>query len=1064
MPPKTRRMTSKEPPVSTSSLTEVLSSASKANTTVMATSSKRKLTSKEKGKKKAPVLEDSPEPEDEPERRRRQLVKELTTIPTFAGVKLKQSANNWEDWSAELRIVLRKHRAEIYILGDEYEPDEDSSPIDWTNWSCNHAMICGFILESIDTAERRPFQELYNVRRLWEAVAKLYNCGGPLSKVELFAKILSRPFSWDTPIIDQYRTIMDNGVDKVFADPIPSKDEIGLMVMLYLMNNSDMVTELRSARTALMYKPTTSRLDILQQLLDAERDRANRPTQSFALAATSQTTASSSLTIPPLPTSSAKVRCTNPNCNLLGHDIAWCIRPGGGMEGKTVEEVKALRAKGKKNFKKKPVPAKFTIKGKNYMVDSDTGLVFAEVSPSKALPTARVEPLAAFVADSMCDADIEELANAAGEAICGIDVSDLAGVTSLFPSSFLLDSGCTVHMSPSLSDFVNIHATSDRRVRGVNGSPIDAKGVGDIHLRVDGSDSVLILKDALYVPDANVRLVSVAALTEDIPGSVLFSDNEAVVYDAQRQVVVTGTRVLGRKLWRLNAHSIQIDSANIAAPVPDLEQWHRRLRHANNQAIYDMATKSLVTGMHIDLSTAPPKCDACILGKQTRRHVPSTRTHAKSTRRLEIVWVDLAGPQEVASANGNLYFMNIVDDFSSYPWTYVLRQKSDALPVFQAWADKAEAECGECIGLIRSDNGELRSKEMDRWCFERRYKREYTAPYTSAHIGKVERMHLTIANKARAMRIQANLPENRWDEFVKTASYLTARTYTRSTGCTPYELWFGHRPDLAHLREIGARAFTLILNKHNPKIRARSMECVMIGYSEDSKAYRLYHREMGKVIVSYHVDFIELISARPHVLPKPRVVDIPSVPIVPSSSPPPVGAPVVIADPTPVLPRRSPRLAGGFSDPSLFSEPIVADALSVADSVPPFGAQSDPRIRKANKRQRQELRVALRGIPDVMTDAEGDSALTAMLDSVVFPAGEIIVNPVAPSDPRTIQEALTRPDADLWKASIMDELTSLRERQVFTLVPRSEVPTGRVILDSKFVFVTKADGLWAGLH
>ncbi|KAJ3568085.1 hypothetical protein NP233_g5941 [Leucocoprinus birnbaumii] len=829
-----------------------------------------------------------------------------------SGTKLKQSANNWEDWSAKLRIVLCKHRTEIYILGDEYKPDEDSSPIDWTNWLCNHAMICGFVLKSIDVAKQCYFQELYNA-----AIAKLYNRGRPLSKVELFAKILLKPFSWETPIIDQYRTIMDNGVNKILSDPIPSKDEIGLMVMLYLMNNSDMVMELQSVRTALMYKPTTSHLGILQQLLNAKHDCANRPTQSFALTATSQMTAASSSTIPPLPTSSAKVQCMNPNCNLLGHNIAWCIRPGGGMEGKTVEEVKALHAKGKKNFKKKPVPAKFTIKGKNYMIDSDTGLVFAEVSLSKTSPTAHVESLASFVANSMCDADIEELANTAGEAV------------------------------------------------------------------------------ALYVPDTNVHLVSVAALTENIPGSVLFSDNEAIVYDAQHQVVATVTCVLGRKLWRLNAHSIQINSANIAAPVPNLEQWHCHLRHANNQAIYDMATKSLVTGMHVDLSTAPPKCDACILGKQTCKHVLSTHTHAKSTRRLEIV----------------------------YPWTYVLRQKSNALPVFQAWVDKAEAECGERIGLIRSDNGELRSKEMDCWCFECHYKREYTAPYTSAHIGKVECMHLTIANK--------------------TASYLTAHTYTRSTGCTPYELWFGHRPNLAHLQEIGAQAFTLILNKHNPKIRAHSMECIMIGYSEDLKAYRLYHQKTGKVIVSYHVDFIESIDTQPHVLPKPQVIDIPSLPTVPSSPPPPVEAPVVVVDPTPVLPQCSPRLAGGFLDPSLFSEPIIADTLSVANSVPPFGAQSDPQTRKANKQQQWELRVALQRVPDVEYDAEEDSALTAMLDSVALPAGEIT--------------ALAHPDADLWKASIVDELTSLCERQVFTLVPHSDIPAGHVILDSKFVFVTKAD-------
>ena len=49
----------------------------------------------------------------------------------------------------------------------------------------------------------------------------------------------------------------------------------------------------------------------------------------------------------------------------------------------------------------------------------------------------------------------------------------------------------------------------------------------------------------------------------------------------------------------------------------------------------------------------------------------------------------------------------------------------------------------------------------------------------------------------------------------------------------------------------------LIQNKNNLKIYERSYECVLIGYSLNSKAYWLYHCPTHKIIVSYHVDFIE---------------------------------------------------------------------------------------------------------------------------------------------------------------------------------------------------------------
>ncbi|KAF9067036.1 hypothetical protein BDP27DRAFT_1148414, partial [Rhodocollybia butyracea] len=107
------------------------------------------------------------------------------------------------------------------------------------------------------------------------------------------------------------------------------------------------------------------------------------------------------------------------------------------------------------------------------------------------------------------------------------------------------------------------------------------------------------------------------------------------------------------------------------------------LGHANYQAIYDMSQKDMVKGMPIDLSSAPPKCQSCVLGKQTKTPVPKKREEGhRATRRLEKVWVDLSGPEARNSAchrsrTGNNYIMNIVDDYTSYPWTIPLVNKDD---------------------------------------------------------------------------------------------------------------------------------------------------------------------------------------------------------------------------------------------------------------------------------------------------------------------------------------------------------------------------------------------------
>ncbi|KZP19649.1 copia protein, partial [Athelia psychrophila] len=61
------------------------------------------------------------------------------------------------------------------------------------------------------------------------------------------------------------------------------------------------------------------------------------------------------------------------------------------------------------------------------------------------------------------------------------------------------------------------------------------------------------------------------------------------------------------------------------------------------------------------------------------------------------------------------------------------------------------------------------------------------------------------------------------------------------TKMTPYQAFYGSKPNVSHLCEIGCQVFVLILRKNNPKIYVRSEECVLIGYRSNSKTYRVYH-------------------------------------------------------------------------------------------------------------------------------------------------------------------------------------------------------------------------------
>ena len=78
--------------------------------------------------------------------------------------------------------------------------------------------------------------------------------------------------------------------------------------------------------------------------------------------------------------------------------------------------------------------------------------------------------------------------------------------------------------------------------------------------------------------------------------------------------------------------------------------------------------------------------------------------------------------------------------------------------------------------------------------------------------GVSERKICTIVERARTMLLEASLPERFWADAVAMAVNILNRSPRKAlTGKTPFEAWFGHRPNLAHLRCFGCDAYLHIV-------------------------------------------------------------------------------------------------------------------------------------------------------------------------------------------------------------------------------------------------------------
>jgi hypothetical protein len=73
----------------------------------------------------------------------------------------------------------------------------------------------------------------------------------------------------------------------------------------------------------------------------------------------------------------------------------------------------------------------------------------------------------------------------------------------------------------------------------------------------------------------------------------------------------------------------------------------------------------------------------------------------------------------------------------------------------------------------------------------------------------------------------------------------------------PQEAWSGKRLNVAHLTTFGCIAFPHIPSELRKKLNDRSEKCIFVGYSEISKAYRLYKPISKKLILNRDVKFLE---------------------------------------------------------------------------------------------------------------------------------------------------------------------------------------------------------------
>ncbi|GJW16409.1 putative ribonuclease H-like domain-containing protein [Tanacetum coccineum] len=267
---------------------------------------------------------------------------------------------------------------------------------------------------------------------------------------------------------------------------------------------------------------------------------------------------------------------------------------------------------------------------------------------------------------------------------------------------------------------------------------------------------------------------------------------------------------------------------------------------------------NLVRGLPSKLFENDHTCVACQKGKQ---HKASCKTkHVSSiSQPLQILHMDLFGPTSVRSINHKIYCLIVTGDYSRFSWVFFLATKDETCEILKTFITGIENQINHKVKIIRCDNGTVfKNNDMNQFCGIKGVKREFSVAITSQQNRVVERKNKTLIEAARTMLADSLLPTTFWAEAVSTACYVQNRVLvTKPHNKTPYELLHGRPPSISFMRPFGC--LVTILNTLDPigKFDGKADEGFFVGYSINSKAFRVFNTRTRKVEENLHITFLE---------------------------------------------------------------------------------------------------------------------------------------------------------------------------------------------------------------
>lgn len=628
---------------------------------------------------------------------------------------------------------------------------------------------------------------------------------------------------------------------------------------------------------------------------------------------------------------------------------------------------------------------------------------------------------------------------------------------TLISTKWIADSGASFHMTAHrewIADYSELLTKFNVRLGDNRELQVEGKGF------IETTNG--ILEPVYYLPGISENLFSVASCAREYK-IFAYSTDEHIIFLKDNQELFRG-HLNQYGIYELN-FNVRLANCSVLLAA-SLKDWHHRLAHISPQVIKFMAKHNIVNGMVITDANIE-SCEPCAVSKQQRSRHPS-KSSPRSSLPGQVLHFDTVGPMPVKSLGESKYYVLCKDSYSSYRFVFFINNKSDIPSGIKKIIHQAKLDTGNDVLKIVSDQGsEFINSELSSFLNDRGIIHSTSAVYTPEQNGMIERDIRTVGEASRTLRLHAKLPKEFWAEAVNTAVFTLNRVInSRNKEKTPYELWFTKKPRFDNLHRFGEIAIVRTPGRTRDKLDPKGEPHIFTGYTDKTNTYRFINPNSHHLIVSCDATFIGTMfhdsnHAKGHTLDADDMVIISGAPLPQFN---PLGEGEEDSFHSIDLPSGQNQLSSdkAIASPKLVSQDDTSDLSSFIDQQ--LDAESGENTVYADE-QTVHLPTHDSAInqdfedPAIMPQEQPDQdrirSLRPRHNKPNYNNWRLNMSTAdSVFDPTSYKESMSRPDSDKWLAAMKEELKSLKECGVWSLVNK---PTGKNIVSNRWVYRIKRE-------